>query len=527
VNTAASAVGSTHVGERVLRNPLLAVVLAWLAIAIVLRETFAEMWRAWGASGTFTHGYVIFPIVIYLLWYRRERWQGLPMRPSLLGVVLVALAFALWLAGSLLHLNVAMQFGAVAALVSAVVAVAGVDIFRAAMFPLLFMFFAVPVGEELVPWLMDFTAHFTVGALNAVGIPVYAEGHLIYIPTGTFSVEKACSGIRYLFASIVLGTLYAHLFYRSTWRRVLFVALCALVPLLANGLRAFLIVILAHVSRNEIAVGVDHLIYGWIFFGFVMLLVFWIGRAFAEPAAAEPAATPAVPTTAASPVWLNPWIALSLVLALLIGMRSAEATLERRDTRATVSSAPAQVPAPHSGWTGPITMSSNWQPHFAGPSHVLTAAYLHGAHPVDVALLSYAEERAGTELVNSENRLFDPDHWTWLSERSLQVALPDGQQVPVFAVQVRRGLTRRSIWRIFVVGERAVSGGLAAKFARARAILRGEDGAGTALVVSAEQTGENAAPEPEVREFLVTYYPQLLSCLRDTARGSAACAPAP
>ena len=155
MNTAASAVGASHLGERVLRSPLLAVVLAWLAIVIVLRETFAEMWRAWGASGTFTHGYVIFPIVIYLLWYRRERWQGLPMRPSLLGVALVALAFALWLAGSLLHLNVVMQFGAVAALVSAVIAVAGVDIFRAAMFPLLFMFFAVPVGEELVPWLMD------------------------------------------------------------------------------------------------------------------------------------------------------------------------------------------------------------------------------------------------------------------------------------------------------------------------------------------------------------------------------------
>jgi exosortase A len=503
----------------------LAVGLAWLAIAIVLRETFAEMWRAWGASGTFTHGYAIFPIVICLLWYRRERWHGLPMRPSLLGVALVALAFALWLAGSFLHLNVVMQFGAVAALVSAVIAVAGVGIFRAAMFPLLFMFFAVPVGEELVPWLMDFTARFTVGALNAVGIPVYAEGHLIYIPTGTFSVEKACSGIRYLFASIVLGTLYAHLFYRSTWRRLLFVTLCALVPLLANGVRAFLIVILAHLSRNEIAVGVDHLIYGWIFFGFVMLLVFWIGRAFAEPAVTEPVGKPAVPMTAASSGWLNPWIALSLVLVLLIGMRSAEATLELRE--ATVSSAPGQVPAPLPGWTGPITMSSNWHPQFAGPSLVLTAAYLHGAHPVDVALLSYAEERAGTELVNSENRLFDPDHWTWLSERSLQIALPSGQQVPVFAVQVRRGLTRRSIWRIFVVGERAVSGGLAAKFARVQAMVRGEDGAGTALVVSSEQTGENAAPEPEVREFLRAYYPQLLSCLRGAAAGSAACAAAP
>lgn len=512
-----------------MRSPMLPVLLAWLAIVLVLRDTFVDMWRAWGASGTFNHGYAIFPIALILLWYRRERWQVLPLRPSLAGAALAAGTLLVWLGGAILHLNVVMQFGAVAALVSAVIAIAGFEVFRAAMFPLLFMFFAVPVGEELVPWLMDFTARFTVAALDAVGIPVYAEGHLIYIPTGTFSVEKACSGIRYLFASIVLGVLYAHLFYRTAWRRALFVALCAVVPLLANGLRAFLIVILAHVSNNAIAVGVDHLIYGWIFFGAVMLLVFWIGRAFAEPAAPVNSAAPTSSSLpAAGPRWFTPWIALVALLAPLLVAKAAEAVLQAPEQGAATSPASvARVPAPRAGWTGPTTASTDWQPQFLGATRVVTAAYLRGANPVDVAVLSYAQEHAGNELINSENRLFDPDVWTWLSERSLLLALPDGQQIPVFAVQVRRNLTRRSIWRIYVVGERAVSGGLSAKFARARAILGGDGAQGAALVVSAAQTGQNVAPEREVREFLLNYYPQLLQCLREHAGPSAACTPAP
>ena len=526
MNVGANAIGAPSVGGRLLRSPWLPVAIAWLALVMLFWDTFADMWRVWGASGTYTHGYAIFPIALALLWYRREQWMLLQLRPSMAGIALVAASLLLWLLGSLLHLNVLMQLGVVSAVVAVVLAIAGPEVFRAAAFPLFFMFFAVPVGEELVPLLMDFTARFTVGALDLVGIPVLAEGHLIYIPTGTFSVEKACSGIRYLFASIVLGTLYAHLFYRTTWRRLLFVALCVVVPVFANGARAFLIVILAHVSRNEIAIGIDHLIYGWLFFGIVMLLVFWMGRLIAEPMTES--REPAAPVSAAvrDGVGLSPWIALSVLLVMLAGLRIASAALPEYERGASAPRVAARVPAPLEGWTGPITISNDWAPRFIGTTQAVTAAYLHGANAVDVALLSYDRERPGAELVNSENLLFDPEPWTWLGERSLVVPLADGERIPVFAVQVRRGLEHRAIWRVYVVGDRAVGSGMQAKLARAKAILRGSSASGTALVVSAELSGEQAAPEPEVRAFLVNYYSQLLACLRDTT-ASAGCVPAP
>ncbi|TNY03004.1 archaeosortase/exosortase family protein, partial [Escherichia coli] len=69
---------------------------------------------------------------------------------------------------------------------------------RRIAFPLGFLFFAVPFGDFLTPWLMERTADFTVVALRASGIPVFREGLEFIIPSGSWSVVQACSGIRYL-----------------------------------------------------------------------------------------------------------------------------------------------------------------------------------------------------------------------------------------------------------------------------------------------------------------------------------------
>ena len=140
----------------------------------------------------------------------------------------------------------------------------------------------MPFGEALIPPLIDFTADFTVTALQLTGIPVYREGSFFTIPSGNWSVVEACSGLRYLIASFTLGALYAYLTYRSLKRRLIFIALSVIVPIIANGVRAYLIVMTGHLSDMSLAVGIDHLIYGWVFFGLVMLLLFWAGSFWRE-----------------------------------------------------------------------------------------------------------------------------------------------------------------------------------------------------------------------------------------------------
>jgi exosortase/archaeosortase family protein len=118
--------------------------------------------------------------------------------------------------------------------------------------------------------------------LRLTGVPVIQDGLYFSIPSGNFEVIKACSGIRYLIATVALATLFAHFTYRS-WRRILiFMSLALVVPIIGNSLRAYLIVMIAHLSKMKYAVGIDHFIYGWLMFALMIALLFWIGGRFRE-----------------------------------------------------------------------------------------------------------------------------------------------------------------------------------------------------------------------------------------------------
>ena len=85
-------------------------------------------------------------------------------------------------------------------------------------------------------------------------------------------------------------------------------------PIVANWLRAYMIVMLGHLSSNRLAVGVDHLIYGWLFFGVVMLLMFWIGSHWREPP--MPARAAEVPAVQGPPSSPASWTVVAAVLAI-------------------------------------------------------------------------------------------------------------------------------------------------------------------------------------------------------------------
>lgn len=189
-----------------------------LLLTALFWPTFHSMAEVWERSGTFAHGFLIFPISAWLLWRRRTVLAQIRPRPDLRGLAALALAGAGWLLADAGSVNVVAQYAFIAMLIAAVWALLGWAFVQAAFFPLMFLFFAVPMGEFLIQPLMGVTADFTVALLQASGIPVYREGTFFSIPSGDWSVVEGCSGLRYLIASVTLGTLYAYLTYRS-WRR--------------------------------------------------------------------------------------------------------------------------------------------------------------------------------------------------------------------------------------------------------------------------------------------------------------------
>jgi exosortase A len=349
-----------------------------LTLLAVLLWNVLWYWRSageiaaiWWRSETFGHGLVVLPVVAWLVWRRREAIGALQPQPVAWLALPVALAATLWLLGELVSVAGAAHTGFVLLVVISMVAALGWRLAKVLAFPLLFLFFGLPVGEFLLPDLMKMTADFTVGALRLSGIPVYQEGMQIVIPSGSWSVVEACSGIRYLIASLMLGSLYAWLRYGTLRKRLAFMLVAIAVPLVANWVRAYLIVLLGHVSGNKLASGVDHLIYGWVFFGIVIGLMFWIGQRWGDPTQAMQRAAPAGPFAPTH------WWRLLPVALVSVAFVLVHAGFERQ-APSSAGQYRYELAAPAAGWRALDAQEAGriaYRAHYEGARSTAEAVY--------------------------------------------------------------------------------------------------------------------------------------------------------
>src|SRR5581483_7292490 len=243
------------------------------------------MVTTWSQSSTFTHCFLIPPIAGYVAWRRRTQLAAAQLLPERLGGLAIAVATLAWLIGDATGTLIVQEMSLIAIVQALVLAMFGRQIFQILFFPLAYLVFAVPFGLELIPPLQTATSSLSIGLLELAGVPLFSDGFLISIPNGDWYVADACSGIRFVIASLALGGLIAGTMYVTWWRRLSVMLVAVVASILANGVRAFGIIFLAYVTDNELATGVDHLMYGWVFFTLVSLLVVAIGLKFREVAA--------------------------------------------------------------------------------------------------------------------------------------------------------------------------------------------------------------------------------------------------
>ncbi|MBK8767725.1 MAG: exosortase A, partial [Burkholderiaceae bacterium] len=263
-----------------------------VAMTLLYLPSWRSMTLIWWHNETYTHGMLVPLATIWLAWRARAQLAGLTPQPSLPAIAALAICGAAWLIARMSGVNTIEHFAVVASIPCLFILCFGHWIAWQIAFPLAFLFFTAPFGDFLMPWLMDRTADFTVMAIQLSGIPVYREGRLFVLPSGRWSVVEACSGLRYLLAAIPLGLLYGYLNFRSFRKRLTYLAMVIVLALTANWIRAYLIVMIGHLSSMRLATGVDHLIYGWLFFGIVMGTAFWLGSFVADPDP-EPTSVPA------------------------------------------------------------------------------------------------------------------------------------------------------------------------------------------------------------------------------------------
>lgn len=488
-----SATGSARTASAPSRSvPVIAAVVATLGILLVHADTARSMVAIWWRSETFAHGFLVLPIALWLAWRDRDALALVPARPYLPALAATGIAALLWLVTTAGDVQALRQLALVLMLQAALVAVLGLACARVLLFPLLFLLFAVPAGEFLLPTMIDWTADFTVFALQLTGVPVYREVNHFIIPSGAWSVVEACSGLRYLIASLMIGVLFAAISYRSPWRRLAFIGAAILVPLVANWVRAYTIVMIGHLSDNRLAVGIDHLIYGWVFFGIVMGLLFWIGSLWSEPPLPAPAGVrpaPAAPQASAGTFYAVAVAAVAIAasaLAAYVAMKPAPVRL-----------APALALAVPAGVVPAATLPTSWAPGFTGENLRLQQGYVRNGVPVGLHVLVYANQVKGRELVTSINTFVRADDFAWreLEHGSLPVRFGD-REVEAGRLVIGRDPQRYLVaWTYWIDGHVTASPAVA-KAWLAWARLRGRpDTSALIAVVVPQSAGPKAAAE--------------------------------
>ena len=400
------------------RRPLAQLALAWFALILLTARSWGEMAVQWWSISTYNHILFIPPIVAWLVWLRRGELARLEPKAWPPGLALVFGALFVWLLGELAGVNLVAQAGAVGALQMATLTLLGPRAAWGLLFPLAYMVFLVPFGDELVPALQMITAELVIGLTEASGIPATIDGVFIDTPAGLFEVAEACSGVKFLIAMIALGVLVAQTCFTRWKHRMLFLAASVAVPILANGVRAWGTIYIAQSQGIEFAAGFDHIFYGWIFFAIVVALVLGAAWRHFDRDPEDPgfdgdalAASPAFARfERGSSVAVLPIFGIGALIAFFALWKALGANL--------AADLPESIAAPEiPGWQRvEPQMQLAWQPRASGADRRLLASYADSeGHRVDLFVAAYAAQGPDRDAgAQGEGAIVPDTDWRWL-----------------------------------------------------------------------------------------------------------------
>lgn len=472
------------------------VAATWAGILLLFWRDAADMSMIWWNSSTFNHCLLIIPIILWLIMQRKAEVARLLPQPWWPALGYFAAGAFGWLLGDAAGVAAARQLGLIMMLQGSAATLLGPNATRGLLFPLFYMFFLLPIGEEAVPALQTLTAKMCMILLGWAGVPAHIDGIFISTSAGLFRVAEACSGVKFLIAMVALGALVCNLCFNSWRRRMVFMAACFVVPVAANGIRAFATIYVAEFRGIESAAGFDHVFYGWIFFGIVIAIIIGGAWKYFDKSGDVPAFDPA---NLQSPVRFKARAYAALAGLAAIALSPA---LWSAAVAAQTSALPQnnRLPQP-AGWQMVSPKAGHrWSPRFDGASQRLFARYRNRTgQNVDLFIAIYDRQEEGREIVGYGQGAVDPkSDWSWVENRPAPAM---GKAERITAQTARPAPVSREVVSFYRTGGVTSGSPRAIKFATLKARLLGGPGQAVAILVSAEYRG-NRSPRAGIDAFI-------------------------
>ena len=279
-----------RITETIRAEPLSAFLIATIVVTLVyffgflplfVKGTFVSgacstmgwAWQAW--TGNQEHSKLVPFISLALVIYHRKQISAAPKRGSNQGLIFVLAGIALFLL-SARCLQPRFALAAAPFLIyGSVLYLWGKQVARTVLFPCAFLIFMIPLAAiEQGTFRLQFIITSAVGFLsNLVGIKIDALGTTLTAGDNSFNfaIAEGCSGIRSLFAMIMLTAIYVHITQREIWKKIVIFAFSLAFAIVGNIGRIFTVILVAKFIDPKLASGIYHDYSGYVFFPIALL----------------------------------------------------------------------------------------------------------------------------------------------------------------------------------------------------------------------------------------------------------------
>jgi exosortase len=264
--------------------------------------TLSSLARQWGSDDNYSHGFFVAPLAFYFAWQRRDNLKSAKLRPSVLGIVLIAASIGLFLAGLFGAELFFTRISLIGVLAGVVLYVWGREHLRILAFPIAFLLLMVPlpviIFNQIAFPLQLLASRVGETAISLAGIPVLREGNVLQLPSRTLEVAEACSGIRSLVSLIMVAIVLGYFTERSVARRLL-IALAAIpIAIVANAARVAGTGLASELVSPAAAEGFLHTFSGWLLFVVAFLGLLAVQRVLPDALTDSSATSPVGPREA-------------------------------------------------------------------------------------------------------------------------------------------------------------------------------------------------------------------------------------
>lgn len=493
------------------------------AVAVLLAiywSSVVSTVRVWSGSDTYSFAFFIAPVSLYIIWNRRQQLAGYRVQPLWSGLLLLVPCSLIWLASEAAGVSVGRQLALVGTLQGLLLTTLGWRIYKALLFPLLYLWLLVPAADGLLPSLQAFVTWATVAGLNILGISSSYEGILINASGALYTIIEQCASLDFLLGSLAFSLVYSNLLYRRTRLRVAFVSAAVGAAVAANLFRTTSIIYLTDVSDGRIDLASDHQLYGWVTFLVTVVVLMIVGLRFREDGEKIDAVADENRQRGDHTERRYAFVAAGAVALLIASLAPAYAmytsAIEAAPEGLTIGTPSAEAP-----WQA-TAADSDWQAVFPTSDFNLSRRYIKGDQGVDLFIAYYWRQRPDAELVAWGNRVADRITWHPLSSTTRQVEV-EGRQLVVTETRMRaKKQRRRLVWHWNWVDGQFTAGQLAAKLLQTKTRLIAGEQRAAFIAVSAEETnGTDAARE--LLESLISNALTVTPCLEAAGPATVDC----